>query len=666
MVLSKLKIVGDRFVDEFGRHIILRGVNLGGDCKLPYPDGGTHFPSDFSNHREVSFIGRPFPLKEADAHFSRLAHWGFNCLRLLSSWEAIEHAGPGEYDEAYLDYFSQLCEKAGDYGFYVYVDFHQDVWSRMSGGDGAPCWCFEKVGLDYRKFDDTEAAFVMQHRYDYSDTRPRQDDNYPQMSWVRNYAYAANGIMWTLFFGGRDFAPGCEIDGLNVQDYLQSHFINCQKELAKRISHLGNVIGFDALNEPNAGWIGKSLSYCHTKMNDATDDPVLPGLAWSPINALRASHGVSLDIPYMAISLRKLGITQTDTVTVNKKGASIWLDAERDPFQSAGAYTINADGSAKVLRDDFFQKVDGKPVVFAHDYLGDFYQAVAAALREENPDWFIFIEPDLLKIDSDLAFPQNLPERTVNAGHCYDVTTLLLKRFNGRLGFNFLSGKPRVGRSAYQRDFVEQFSEVKRQSKISGDGCPTLIGEFGIPFDMNGTKSYKAFKKGDHSEKPWRAQTEALDLLYNALDELLLNSTQWNYTASNSNSTAAGDGWNQEDLSIYSSDQKINLEDINSGGRAIQGFVRPYVRCTQGILKKVSFDSLRGLLEVELYADASVAAATEIFLPEIQFSGGYTISAPGFSFERIANTEMMRFVADSSGQKYLSIKRTSFPMKRSV
>ncbi|MBV1871726.1 MAG: glycoside hydrolase family 5 protein, partial [Gammaproteobacteria bacterium] len=179
MTLAKLKIEGDRFVDDLGRQVILRGVNLGGDCKLPFPNGGTHYPSDFSNHREVSFIGRPFPISEADEHFSRLANWGFNCLRLLTSWEAIEHAGPGEYDEAYIDYFAELCSKAGEYGFYIYVDFHQDVWSRMSGGDGAPAWCFEKVGIDFRHFDDAEAAFVMQHRYDYRDTRPRQDDNYP-------------------------------------------------------------------------------------------------------------------------------------------------------------------------------------------------------------------------------------------------------------------------------------------------------------------------------------------------------------------------------------------------------------------------------------------------------------------------------------------------------
>ncbi len=113
-------------------------------------------------------------------------------------------------------------------------------------------------------------------------------------------------------------------------------------------------------------------------------------------------------------------------------------------------------------------------------------------------------------------------------------------------------------------------------SEAVNGGAPTLIGECGIPFDLNGAEAYRAFDAGDRSDAPWTPHIIALDLMYNALDTLLISSTQWNYTASNRNDLAIGDGWNQEDLSIFSRDQQTNPADINSGGRALAGFVRPY------------------------------------------------------------------------------------------
>ena len=86
----KLKIKDEWFLDEEGRTVLLRGVNLGGSSKVPYtPNGATHIKTDFIDHRDVSFIGRPFPLKEADEHYKRLKHWGFNCLRFLVTWKQL-------------------------------------------------------------------------------------------------------------------------------------------------------------------------------------------------------------------------------------------------------------------------------------------------------------------------------------------------------------------------------------------------------------------------------------------------------------------------------------------------------------------------------------------------------------------------------------------------
>ncbi|MCB9123724.1 MAG: hypothetical protein H6643_04290, partial [Caldilineaceae bacterium] len=104
-----IRIDGPQFKDEMGRTVLLRGVNLGGSSKVPtQPDGATHLAAGFFDHRAISFVGRPFPLAEADEHFARLRAWGFNFLRLIVTWEAIEHAGPGQYDTAYLDYLEAI------------------------------------------------------------------------------------------------------------------------------------------------------------------------------------------------------------------------------------------------------------------------------------------------------------------------------------------------------------------------------------------------------------------------------------------------------------------------------------------------------------------------------------------------------------------------------
>ncbi len=626
--LSRLHIEGRWFIDEHGRRVILRGVNLGGDCKVPYPDGGTNFPSDFSNHREVSFIGRPFPIGEAGEHFSRLRAWGFNCLRLLTTWEAVEHRGPRDYDAAYLDYFAELCRFAGDYGFYIFVDFHQDVWSRMTGGDGAPCWLFEKVGIDYRRLAESGCAHVMQHLYDYA-RGGRQEDRYPTMSWVHNERLPANGIMWTLFFAGRDFAPGLTIDGDNVQDYMLEHYLGAQREIARRIRDLPNVMGFDSLNEPVPGWIGQPLTYRHLGPSDTNPDRAMPGLAGSPLDGLLVSHGIARSIPVLEFDPAAKAAVHKQDRTINPERISIWARGQSDPFQDAGAWRLNNDGSFDVLREDFFQRVGDRKVSFIEDYMGPFFARVAENIRQINPDWMLFAELDPLSGFFGPRFPAETPPNSVNAGHWYDVVMAATKMFSPNFSLDVLTGEIATAAEQIQARYQRELGKMAGMSETVKGGAPTLIGEFGIHFDLNGAGAYRAFHAGDRSDAPWTAHIIALDLMYNALDTLLINSTQWNYTASNSNDLAIGDGWNQEDLSIFSRDQQTDPADINSGGRALAGFVRPYAQATQGIPRTMKFDRISGTFEFMFESDPCAARSTEIFVPRVQYPRGCVLEVSG-------------------------------------
>jgi hypothetical protein len=653
--LSRLHLEGRWFRDQHGRRVILRGVNLGGDCKVPYPAGGTNFPSDFSGHREVSFIGRPFPLAEADEHFSRLRAWGFNCLRMLTTWEAVEHRGPHDYDAAYLDYFAELCRLAGDYGFYLFVDFHQDVWSRMTGGDGAPCWLFEKVGIDYRRIAESECAHVMQYLYDY-ERGGRQEDRYPAMSWSQNARWPANGIMWTLFFAGRDFAPGLTIDGVNVQDYMLEHYLGAQREIARRIRDLPNVMGFDSLNEPTGGWIGQSLTYRHLGPSETNPNRAMPGLAWSPLDGLLVSHGVTRSIPVLEFDPATNAVVHKRDRAINPKRVSIWTRGQ-DPFEQAGAWKLNRDGTFDVLRDDFFRRVGDRKVDFIQDYMGPFFARVAENIRDINPDWILFAELDPFSGFFGPGFPADTPPNSVNAGHWYDVVTLATKTFSPNFSLDVITGEVATAVEQIQARYERQLGKITRMSETVNGGAPTLIGECGIPFDLNGAEAYRAFKAGDRSDTPWTPHIIALDSMYNALDTLLINSTQWNYTASNSNDLAIGDGWNQEDLSIYSRDQRTDPADINSGGRALAGFVRPYAMATQGIPRSMKFDRVSGTFEFAFDADPSAAGPTEIFMPRLQYPRGCTLEASGAVAELDLDAQRVIVKLEHPGEVRVVIRR---------
>lgn len=154
-------------------------------------------------------------------------------------------------------------------------------------------------------------------------------------------------------------------------------------------------------------------------------------------------------------------------------------------------------------------------------------------------------------------------------------------------------------------------------------GVPALLGEFGIPFDLDDGRAYRT---GDFNQ-----QIRALDRNFQAVEASLLSCTHWNYTADNTN--VHGDGWNGEDFSIFSRDQQTDPRDINSGGRAVTAAVRPYHRAIAGEPLRLSFDVSRRVFVCEFRHDPAVAAPTEIFVPNLQYPQGYRVDVSDGTFE---------------------------------
>ncbi len=615
-----MKIAGDHFTDDFGRHLILRGLNLGGDSKVPTkPDGRSHLREGFYEGGKLSFVGRPFPLEEADEHFARLSSWGQRFLRLLVTWEAVEHEGPDTYDYAYLDYLEALAEKAAHWGVNLFIDPHQDVWSRWTGGDGAPLWTLEALGFEPRNFQASGAALLHQE----------MGPSYPRMEWFSNHSRLACATMFSLFFAGNDLAPGIHIEGSRIQDYLQEHYIAAMRQVVRRLAGYPSVAGIDSLNEPGKGFIGiKDIS--------AAPGPyTLPGLAPSPWEAMRAGEGFPVEVNHVGRKGLGLGVVRREVM--GSPGLRAWRDGELCLWRRVGVWDIDR-GEALLKKPDHFAKSG-----FNENYLKPFLlrfareiraeaaasaktgvtigQATSAKAPERN-SFPIFIEGPAHGEAMPSFRKGEIPD-IVNAAHWYDALTLTFKRWTGFLAFDTEKNRVVIGPKAVRSYFRQAMERILEHSWSAMGGIPSLLGEFGLPFDLNGRRS---FASGDYG-----TQEKALAAYYDALDATLMNATLWNYSAGNTH--AYGDGWNGEDLSVFSNDEIHRPVDGTSitdlGGRALRGFVRPYAMATAGRPLRMSFNRITGKFRYSFEADFSIDAPTEVFVPSIQYPKGYSIRTRG-------------------------------------
>lgn len=562
------------------------------------------------------------PLDHAHEHLSRLHSWGFSCLRFLVTWEAIEHGGPGVYDEEYLTYIREVLLIAQEYGFSIYIDPHQDAWSRYTGGSGAPAWALEVVGFDLTAL--TETGCAMTHQ---GFEGPKKD--YPKMIWPTNYTKLACATMFTLFYGGNKYAPGFEIEGVPVQDYLQDHYIGAICALASRIKDLECLVGFGTMNETSPGYIGvKDLESLFSNLRR--------GFSPTPLQSMALGMGHSVLVKH----LNKAGMGNGSKV-LNPKGIKVWRDGRTCPWMQQGVWAEREGGttlcSSKQSKEKF---VCLKPDYFADgDFGREFYlpfaqrftarvrAACGRASTDVYPAVFLELPPHDLGVCS---FPSILPEEVpgaVNGVHWYDNMTLYLGNFYKFVSMDVQTMRPKVGSGNVRKMFVSQLAEMKLQSVEKLGGVPTLIGEVGIPFNLNQGKAYQT--------RDWSTQVEAMDTSMFALEANLLNFTLWCYCPSHT--PELGDAWNLEDLSIFSNTERSNTADINSGGRALEAVVRPFAFAVAGQPTAMFFKKKRGFFHLEFSsespAEEGLSGCTEIYVPLLHYPVGFLVEVSDGTWE---------------------------------
>lgn len=569
-------IKDNQFIDDQGRVLLLRGCNVSGSSKVPFkPNGETWRRDSLQNPESVSFVGRPFPLETADEHLDRLASWGFNLIRLVITWEALEHAGPGIYDEEYLAYLRKVIKKCEDRGIWVYMDPHQDVWSRWTGGDGAPAWTLEKIGIRLDRLYATGSAL----------THQEMGDPFPKMMWPTNYNRYAAATMFTLFFAGNTYAPACTIDGQSAQDWLQERYIAAFRHCYRRLKDCKAIIGWGAMNEPHQGFIE------YKDLSGLENNSIALGPIPSAFQAMAAASGHPMEIPVYETGI--FGTRITGKHRINSEGLSLFQDGYTCPWKIAGVWT-EEEGKPVLLKKDYFATYQGRPACFTEDFLKPFIKKFRERMLEVNPEAFIFIE-GIPNGDHPSWHTEDGPG-AVHAFHWYDGATLFSKTFNPLISVRADNRKIVLGKRAVLNSFIDQLAEDMRWAKEQMNNAPCLLGEFGLPFDLFNKKAYTTGNYHRH--------IQALDMYYTAIERLFLNATIWNYTPDNT--YTRGDGWNDEDLSIVGEGKP----------RAMAGWHRPFPRATAGRPELFSWDYRRKECVFIFTTRTDTEGPTELYVHE--------------------------------------------------
>jgi hypothetical protein len=401
--------------------------------------------------------------------------------------------------------------------------------------------------------------------------------------------------MFSLFFGGNTYAPETKIDGESAQDWLQERYLACMRHCFRRLKNCKAIIGWGTMNEPHPGFIG------YTDLDGLENYAVAAGPMPSGFEAMVAASGHRVSAPVYSTGVFGERVVRHEVL--NPQGLSLFKDGFSCPWKQAGVWSDGRGkplGEPQLLRPDHFARFQGRPVCFADDFLKPFLIRFTERMRDADEKTIIFIEgipqgQGNKKQPNHPTWTKDDPPGVVNAFHWYDGPTLFTKFFRPWLSFRTDTRKLILGRRKVAAYFAEQLAQGIAWTRERMGNMPCLLGEFGLPFDMNGKS---AFKTGDY-----RLHEEAFDLYYDAIDKNLLHGLIWNYSADNTHEN--GDGWNGEDLSIFS----------QGAGRAVEGWRRPYPMATAGEPRELSWDRKRGLFRFRFSADPEIRAPTEIYVP---------------------------------------------------
>ena len=386
-------------------------------------------------------------------------------------------------------------------------------------------------------------------------------ETFPKMIWGTNYTRLACQTLFTLFWGGKDFAPNAIINGQNIQDYLTDHYVGACKHLAQRIHEAGDlehecIIGWETLNEPNRGLISvDSLS------NYPPEQKLHKGTSPSPFQAMLTGAGRPCEIDHYEFG--SFGPYKTGRELVDPQGTTMWVADDtfdkkygwkRDPnwklgqclWAQNGVWDLSTD---KLLQNDYFSRSpkNGKKLDYhgyTNEYFMEHYRAYRNALRSVHKDCFMLLQPPVLEIPPSIKGTEDDEPLMIFATHYYDGLTLMTKHWNRLYNvdiFGVMRGRyltpafaVKIGETAIRNCLKDQLEGIRKEGIDYMGIHPCLFTEIGIPYDMDDKQAYRT---GDYT-----SQVLAMDANHFALEGSgAAGFTLWTYVGTVSlTSTSSG------------------------------------------------------------------------------------------------------------------------------
>ncbi len=657
--------------DGHGRYVYFHGLNVSGSDKFPVNDDPCTTSKRQCTYDKVlqpSYVGKPFPIEEADKHFEQIRSLGFNSIRLIMNWEAIQPDDPHQLDTEYLDFIERIVSKANEYGIYVLMDMHQDIFSRhlmvyyndiltdvlsalfppgspvsmftafippysnIVRGDGAPRWAVKAI-MPEKDLDSPVWGF------------PRILGNLTDPQFLETVTRVIGKLVGEDmgFPGGYTAGDIAEqIKNIIVPFIPEGHYpydITETTDLLPWTTWGINAIFSLDIQRCFAAFFAGNDAYPTLTVNDNGEEKNIQDFlqdayarAWAAVAARVGKYPnvigydiINEPVGFFLTLTIAAAFFEIGSIDALKNFLGTFLDTPDYPTLASdivdiviGLGLLPPDTSEETRRKWGFEHADLMGIMginygFDKLYLQPFYEKIGKAILAEDPDAVIWIEPTL-GLETVLSFfgaggesPFQLNMTKPDGLPQVVYAPHWYADIYPFPGFN-MPPREFTPEEVKFRDYRPGIESAIARATHSLGNVPVVLGEFGTYFNFNSEPC-------DGDER-CPVSEEILDNYYEVFEDMFLSHMQWCWSMEND--PDRGEGWNNEDFSVV---------DWNLTPRGEEAYSRPHPTFLSG--KPVSmhfysklhyFDPEKGIVnpegEFELkFESRETDAPTVIYIP---------------------------------------------------